>query len=235
MSQAKLVAQAGRQAGSSASRRMRAEGHIPGVLYGHGMEPLSLSVERRDLRVALSGPAGVNTVLALHVDGSKYDAVVKELQRHPVKRTVSHIDFLQVNMNEEITVSIPLRVHGEAAAVLAEDGMIDPAVDSIEVRTTPANIPPEFVYDVTDMQPTDVIRLEDLVMPSGVTPTGDPDMAIITVIFTAAAAAEIEALDAAVAEEAAAEAAEAGEGEAAEAGGEGEAATADAAEAHAAE
>jgi len=214
MSQSKLVATAGRQTGSSASRRLRAEGHIPGVLYGHGMDPLSLTVERRNLRVALSGPAGVNTVLALQVDGSSFNAVIKEIQRHPVKRTVSHIDFLQVNMNEEITVSIPVRVEGEARAVLAEDAMVDPAVDTIEVRTTPANIPPEFVIDVTDMQPSDVIRLADVQMPAGVTPTGDPDMPVITVIFTAAAAAEIEAMDSAVAEEAAAESAEIADGEA---------------------
>jgi len=182
MSQTKLVATTGRPIGSSASRRLRVEGHIPGVLYGRGMSPLSVTVERRDLRLALSGPAGSNTVLALEVDGKSYPAVVKEMQRHPVKRTVSHIDFLQVNMNEEITVSVPLRLEGESKAVAATGGLIDPAVDTIEVLTTPNNMPNEFVIDITDMQPHDVIRLADVPMPEGVTAVGDPDMPVVTVL-----------------------------------------------------
>lgn len=184
MSNTTLVATTGRATGSSASRRLRAEGHIPGVLYGHGMTPLSLTVERRDLRVALSGPAGVNTILSLTVDGASYNAVIKEMQRHPVKRTVNHVDFLQVNMNEEITVNIPLRLEGEAKAVLATGALVDPAVDTIEVLTTPNNMPDEFLIDITNMQPDQVIRLADVPMPTGVTPTGDPDMPVVTVLLT---------------------------------------------------
>jgi large subunit ribosomal protein L25 len=202
MSQTKLVATTGRTIGSPASRRLRTEGRIPGVLYGRGMTPISVSVERRELRLALSGPAGSNTVLALEVDGQSYPAVVKELQRHPVKRTVSHIDFLQVNMNEEITVSVPVRLEGEAKAVLAEGGLVDPAVDTIDVLTTPNNMPNEFVIDISGMHPHDVIRLSDVPMPSGVTAIGDPDMPIVTVLVLRATA-EDEAADAA---EAAAEA-----------------------------
>lgn len=192
MSQTKLVATTGRPTGSAAARRLRAEGHIPGVLYGRGMSPISVTVERRDLRVALSGPAGANTVLALEVDGKSYPAVVKELQRHPIKRTVSHIDFLQVNMNEEITVSVPVRIEGEAKAVLAAGGLVDPAVDTIDVLTTPNNMPNEFVIDVTDMQLGDVVRLADVPMPAGVTATGDPEMPVVTVLQTRAAAAAAE-------------------------------------------
>jgi len=185
MSQTVLVATSGRTTGSAPSRRLRAEGHIPGVLYGRGMEPVSVTIERRDLRLALSGPAGANTVLDLQVDGKSYPAVVKDLQRHPIKRTVSHIDFLQVNMNEEITVSVGIRLEGESKAVQAVGGLVDPAVDSIEVSCTPNNMPNEFVIDITDMQPHDVIRLSDLPMPAGVTPLGDPEMAIVTVLVTA--------------------------------------------------
>ncbi len=183
----KLVAQSRTASGSAAARRMRAEGHIPAVVYGQGMSPLSVSVERRELRLALSGAAGVNTVLSLEVEGKTYPAVVKELQRHPIKRTVSHIDFLTVNMNEELTVHVPLRLEGEAKAVVAEGGLVDPAVDSIEVSCTPGNIPDEFVIDITDMQPHDVIRLADVPMPKGVTATGDPDMPVVTILITAAA------------------------------------------------
>ncbi len=186
MSQTKLAATTGRTTGSPASRRLRATDHIPGVLYGHGMTPISLTVERRGLRAALNGPAGVNTVLALEVDGTSYPAVIKELQRHPVRRNVSHIDFLQVNMNEAITVNVPLHLVGEAKAVQANNGLVDPAVDHIEVSCTPSNMPNEFVYDISDMDVTDVIRLSQLTMPKGVTALGDPDMPIITVLLIAA-------------------------------------------------
>lgn len=182
MSQTTLVATTGRATGSPASRRLRATDQIPGVLYGQGMTPVSVAVARRDLRVALSGPAGFNTVLQLEVDGKTYPAVIKEVQRHPVKRNVSHVDFLQVNMSELLTVSVPLHLSGEAKAVLAEGGLVDPSVDTIEVECTPGNMPNEFIVDITAMQPGDVIRLSSLVMPKGVTALGDPDMAIVTAI-----------------------------------------------------
>ena len=186
MSQTTLTATPRTGSGTPTARRLRAEGHIPGILYGRGMEPISVTVERREFRLALSGPAGVNTVLALQVGGTSYPAVVKELQRHPIRRTVNHVDFLQVNMNEEITVHIALRLEGESKAVAAMGGLVDPTVDSIEVSCTPTDMPNEFVVDITDMQPDTVIRLSDIPMPKGVTPLGDPDMAVVTVLTTAA-------------------------------------------------
>ena len=205
---------------------MRAADSVPGVLYGHGMTPVAVAVGRRDLRLALSGAAGLNTVLDLTVDGTVYPAIVKDLQRHPVRRTVTHIDFLQVNLDEEITVSVPLRLEGEAIAVANEGGLVDPSVDSIEVVTTPRTIPDEFVVDVSGMQMDTVIRLSDIPMPAGVTPTGDPDSPVVTVLTMRAEVAEIEAADAEAAEEQAEEG-EAGEGAAAETAGEGAAAEGD--------
>lgn len=227
-SQTVLVAKAGRPTGSAASRRLRAEGHIPGVLYGHGMSPVSVTVERRDLRLALSGPAGSNTVLDLRVDGKSYPAIVKELQRHPIKRTVSHIDFLQVNMNEEITVSIPLRLEGEARAVITAGGLVDPAVDSIEVTTTPNNMPAEFVVDVSDMQPGDVIRLGELPMPQGVTPNGDLEMPIVAVLTSSRV--EDGMTEAEAADEAGGAEGEGGEADGGEAAADGESGGSDSAE-----
>ena len=180
-----LLANIGRPTGSASARRLRKAENIPGVLYGRGMTPVVLAVGRRDLRVALSGPAGANTVLDLTVDGSVYPAIVKELQRHPVKRTVSHVDFLQVNLDEEITLSVPLRLEGEAAAVIQGGGLVDPAVDAIEVVTTPRTIPAEFVVDISEMEMDSVIRLEDLPMPAGVRATGDPESPIVTVLTIA--------------------------------------------------
>ena len=184
---ATLSAEVGRQTGSSASRRLRAADRIPGVLYGHGMEPVTLSVARRDLRVAISGPAGQNTILTLTVDGKSYNAVIKEMQRHPVRRNVSHIDFVQINLSEEITMQVPVHLTGTAKAVLSAGGLVDPAVDTLEVRTTPANVPNEILIDITDMTPEQVIRLSDVVLPKGVVATGDPDMPVVTVMISRAA------------------------------------------------
>ncbi len=208
MSQTTLVAQTGRATGSPASRRLRAEDNIPGVLYGQGMTPVSVAVGRRDLRLALSGPAGFNTVLSLEVDGKTYPAVIKEVQRHPVKRNVSHIDFLQINMKELLTVSVPLRLEGEAKAVMAGGGLVDPSVDTIEVECTPDNMPNEFVVDITNMEPGDVIRLSELPMPTGVTALGDPDMAIVTAIHGSAEIEDAPAAAEGTEGEAAADAAE---------------------------
>jgi large subunit ribosomal protein L25 len=217
-----LVANTGRETGSPASRRLRGDGTVPGILYGHGMTPLAVAVERRDLRVALSGAAGVNTVLDLTVDGTVYPAIVKELQRHPVRRNVIHVDFIQVNLDEAITVSVPLRLVGEAKTVEQEGGLVDPSVDSIEVVTTPRSIPAEFVIDVSEMSMDTVIRLGDVPMPAGVTATGDPESPVVTVLTMRAEMAEIEAADAEVAaeQEAEAEAGEAAEEAAPAEGGE---------------
>jgi len=189
MSQTVLVAKSGRETGSAVSRRLRAEGHVPGVLYGHGITPVHLTVERRDLRIALSGAAGVNTILDLQVDGTSYPAIVKDLQRHPVKRTVNHIDFQQVSMNEEITVTVPVHLTGEAKAVIAEGGLVDTAVDGLEVLTTPNNMPSEILVDITNMQPGDVIRLGDLTLPAGVRAVAEDDLVVVSILHTAAEAA----------------------------------------------
>jgi large subunit ribosomal protein L25 len=167
------------------------------------MEPLSLTVVRRDLRIAISGPAGQNTILTLNVDGKNYSAVIKELQRHPVRRNVAHIDFIQIDLSEEITMHVPVVLTGTAKAVLSAGGLVDPAVDTIEVRTTPANVPNEIAIDISEMTTESVIRLGDIKLPAGVVATGDAEMPVATVLISRAAT---EAANAAAAAEAAPEA-----------------------------
>jgi large subunit ribosomal protein L25 len=193
-----LQTKIGRKIGSAESRRLVATDHIPGVIYGHGMVPVKITVERRDLRVALAGPAGVNTILELQVGDTKYPAIVKELQRDPVKRVVRHIDFMQISLTELITMDIPVRLTGIAKAVLSDGGLVDATVNTIQVRATASNIPNEILIDVTAMGMQDVIRLSDIVLPNGVSTVGDPDLVVVTVLETkteeaapaAAAAAE---------------------------------------------
>ena len=179
-----LQTKIGRKIGSAESRRLVATDHIPGVIYGHGMVPVRITVERRDLRIALAGPAGVNTILELHVGDAKYPAIIKELQRDPVKRVVRHIDFMQISLTELITMDIPVHLTGTAKAVLAEGGLVDATVNTIQIRATAANIPNEILIDVTAMEMQDVIRLSDVVLPSGVSAIGDPDLVVVTVLTT---------------------------------------------------
>ena len=157
MSDSVLIAEAGRTTGSAESRRIRREDRIPAVVYGQGMEPLSISVNRRDLRIALSGTAGMNTILDLTVNGDVYPAIVKEVQRHPVRRTVAHVDFIQIDLTEEITVSVPVRLEGEAKQVAMNNGLVDQQMMEIQVRTTPRNIPDELVIDINEMTVSNVI------------------------------------------------------------------------------
>ena len=182
MSETTLTAEAGRRTGSSDARRLRADGKIPAVVYGHGMDPLSVAVDRRELRLALSGAAGMNTILDLTVDGTVYPSLIKEIQRHPVRRSVQHIDFIQVNLNEEIVVTIPVTLEGEAKDVSAHNGLVDLAMNELPVRTTPRNIPDGVTIDVSEMTMDSVIRVEDIPLPAGVAAEADADAPVVTVL-----------------------------------------------------
>jgi large subunit ribosomal protein L25 len=148
------------------------------------MAPVAITVERRELRQALSGPAGVNTILELHVGGATYPAIVKDMQRDPIKRRVNHVDFMQINLSEEIVMAVPVHLTGTAKLVVQGGGLVDPAVDRIEVRAAANNIPNEILIDVTAMGMDDIIRLGDIQLPKGVTAVADPDLVVVTVLTT---------------------------------------------------
>lgn len=205
MSESTLVAETGRPTGSAASGRLRAAGKIPGVLYGHGLAPVSLAVDRRELRHALSGPAGVNAVVRLQVGSDVHPTVVKDLQRDPVRRTVTHIDFIVVRMDEVITVEVPIVLEGEAKKLQSDNGVLEHSLQTLSVITTPADIPTHITVEISNLSVGDVVRVGDLVLPPGVTISVDPDTPVVV------------AAGAAVEEEPVAEEGE-GEGEGDEAG-----------------
>jgi len=188
MSESTLVAETGRPTGSRASGRLRAAGKIPGVLYGHGLAPVPLAVDRRELRHALSGPAGVNAVVSLRVGRETHPTVVKDLQRDPVKRVVTHIDFIVVRMDEVITVEVPIVLEGEAKKVLSDDGVLEHSLQTLSVITTPANIPTHITVDISGLAVGDVVRVADLVLPAGATAASDPDTPVV--VATGAGAME---------------------------------------------
>ena len=190
MSSNVLIAETGRQTGSPSSRRLRREDRIPAVVYGLGMTPISISVDRRDLRAALSGPSGVNTVLDLTVEGTVYPAIVKEMQRHPVRRSVSHIDFLQVNLDVEIVVSVPVHLNGEAKEVALHNGLVDLQMTELQVRTTPRTIPDSIEIDISEMTVDDVITVGQIAVPAGCSFVHEDDQPVVTVTILRTAVEE---------------------------------------------
>ena len=209
-----LVAETGRRTGSPASRRLRATGKIPAVLYGRGADPATISVDWRDLRAALTTDRGLNALLTIAIDGKRTQAVVKELQRHPVRRDVLHVDFLAVDVDKPITTDVTLVLEGEAEAVLRERAVVEQILNTVQLTAKPAAIPGHLAVDVSDLEIGGHITVADLQPPPDVTVENDPEDVIVIAKLTSLALAEEEE------EEAEGEEVEAGEGEAAEAGGE---------------
>jgi large subunit ribosomal protein L25 len=211
MAEITLVAEPGRTTGSAASRRLRSLGRIPAVVYGHGVDGLSVSVDGRELRHALSGEAGLNQLLSLKVGSNTHLALARVIQRHPVRHTLLHVDFQIVGRDEVISAEVPINLVGEAKAVEQERGFVEQPLTFLTVHATPARIPSHIEVDVSHLTIGESIRIGDLTLPPGVTTDLSEDEPVAVASITRAA---IEA----EAEEAEAEG---GEGEAAAARGEG--------------
>jgi len=219
MAEITVTADTGRPTGSRASGRLRAEGKVPGVVYGQGKDPVPVAVVWRDLRHALVGEAGLNALIDLHVDGGSELVMVKDLQRHPVRRDVLHVDFLRVNRDQELTVEVPINLSGEATAVLNEEGVVEHLLHSLTITAKPADIPNEFVIDISALTLGESIRVSDISLPAGVTSNVDLDEVIVgTSVSSAVEAPEAEGEEG-EAEEGEGEEGAAGEAEAASEGG----------------
>jgi large subunit ribosomal protein L25 len=219
-----LAAETGRATGSAASRRLRATGKIPAVLYGRGAEPAALTVDWRDLRAALTTDKGLNALLTVKVDGTSTKVIVKEMQRHPVRRDVLHVDFLAVDVDKPIAVDVTIVLEGEPIKVLREQGVVEQTVNAIVVHAKPDAIPGHLVVDVSDLEIGHTITVADLVLPEGVTTDADPEETLVTAQLTSLALAEEEEGEEAEGEEGEGEgeAGESGEAPAGDAGDSGE-------------
>ena len=216
----RLVAETGRTLGSRSTNRLRAEGKIPGVLYGRGTTPTPLAVDARQLRAALRGDHGINAVLTLEVDGTEHVAMARDIQRHVTRGTVSHVDFLVVDRNVSVSADVPLTLVGESE--LGGSAMVDVVLSSLTINAKPESIPASIEIDQSSLVVGSQVLVKDLVLPEGVTTELDPDEVVVRVTV-ADATAELDALDEEAAEAAGVEVPPAeGEGaEATEGGGEG--------------
>jgi large subunit ribosomal protein L25 len=179
MAEYTLVAESGRTIGSRSSGRLRAAGRIPGVVYGHGTDPISVSVDGRELRHALSTEAGVNQLLNLEVDGGHLLALARELQRHPVRHTVTHVDFQIVRRDEVISADVSLVLVGEAKEVESARGILEQPLTSLTINAVPGAIPSSIEVDITHLTVGESIRVGDLQLPSGVATDVDPEETIV--------------------------------------------------------
>lgn len=221
MAEIKLVAETGRPTGSRPVRRLRATGKIPGVVYGQGSDPVPVTVDWKELRLALTTEAGLNALIDLEVAGETKLAIVKDLQRHPVRHDVRHVDFLLIRRDQAITIEVPVVLHGEPEGVLQAGGVVDQVLMTLTVHAKPGDIPTEIPVDVTDLEVGTAIRVGDLTMPAGVTTDVDAEEPVVTAAH-GTTEADLEAeVEGEAAEGEAAEGAEGAEGGVAE--GEGEA------------
>lgn len=182
--QVALKAETGRELGSSSSRRLRREGRIPAVVYGLENDPLPVSVEYSEARIALSGDAGLNALLNLAIDGEDQLCLVKDIQRHVVRDEVSHIDFIRVDPNADFELEVPLILIGESKAVANVSGMIDQALFSVVISTKPTSIPNEIEVDISEMEVGESIRVEDLKLPEGVQAAMSLETTVATAVVT---------------------------------------------------
>jgi large subunit ribosomal protein L25 len=216
MSEYKLAAENRSEAGKGAARRLRASGRVPAVLYGHGARPEHLSVDARQFGQALRTDAGVNVLIELEIGKTRHLALAKEIQRHPVRGDLIHVDFIQVRRGEKVHVQVPVHLVGEAPGV-REGGIADQDLYQLNVEAEVTAVPEAVEADVSGLGIGDVLRVGDLKAPEGAVILDDPEASVVSVVAPTVEA-EPEAEEVAEGEEAAEAEAPAAE----EAGGEDE-------------
>jgi large subunit ribosomal protein L25 len=173
-----------RPLGSRSSRRLRAEGKVPAVVYGLGDDAIPVAVEWADLRRALTTDAGLNALITLDIDGTQQLSIIKDLQRDPVRRDVTHVDFIRIDRNADIQVEVPIVLEGHAEAVEREDGTVAHLMFNIMVDSKPDSIPERLTIDVSTMDIGDAIRVSDLDLPDGVSTGLDPEEVVVTAMVS---------------------------------------------------
>lgn len=184
MSELLLSAQTGRKRGTRPSRRLRRAGKVPAVVYGLGADPLAVTVDWPALRTALTTDAGLNALITLQIDGAEHLSVIKELQRHPVRRDVLHVDFMRVRADQSIEVEVPLVLVGEALEVTRADGMVDQTLYTLAISVKPTAVPDEIHIDISELRLGESLKVSDVVLPEGATTSVDPDEAICSALIT---------------------------------------------------
>jgi large subunit ribosomal protein L25 len=200
MASAQLSAEARNETGKGVARKLRSAGRIPGVIYGHAREAQGLSINARELDRLLGNIAAESTVVELNVGGITTNTLIREIQRHPFKRQILHVDFQELVAGEKVAVHVPLVFVGTPEGVRLSGAMLEQVIHSIDIRVDPANIPNHIDVDVSHLGMGHSLHVRDLVLPQGVEVLTDEDATMCACIAPRAVVEE-----AAAAEEGAAE------------------------------
>jgi large subunit ribosomal protein L25 len=165
-------------AGKGAARTLRSKGQVPAVIYGHGREPQALALNARDLDKMLGHIQAESTVIEVSVGGTTSKTLIREIQRHPIKRQILHVDFQALVAGEKVTVNIPISLTGIPEGVRLGGGVLDQTLREIEIEVDPANIPDHIEFDVTSMVIGDSVHVSDLKVPAGVEVLDDAETSV---------------------------------------------------------
>ena len=189
MAALKITAEARENSGKGVARKLRQAGRIPAVLYGQGHDGVSLSLDSYELNQLLSTAGARTSILELEVKGSDrsgmQNVLIKEVQRHPYKDLILHMDFLEVAMDELITVMVPIEVLGTPKGVTIDDGILEMKRRELEIECLPNVIPDSLTVDVTELEIGDAIHVEDIEVPEGITIIHETNFTLLTVVAPA--------------------------------------------------
>ena len=202
MASVSLSARARDTVGKGHARKLRQTGEVPAVIYGHSRQPQSLSLNSREVEKLLTQIAGTSTVVELAIDGSTSRTLIREVQRHPFKRNILHIDFQELVAGEKVSVSLPIRFHGTPIGVRENGGILEEILHQVHIRVDPATMPDHLDVDVTPLTIGHSFHIRDLTLPAGAEILDDEDA---TICIVSAPRAVVEETAAAPAEGAAAE------------------------------
>ncbi len=175
------------ETGKKSNKLLRKEGYAPGVVY-RGKETVHLKIFTKDLFSALHTKAGENVLINLNVSkgqkgkGKQRVVIIKEVQHHPIKDEILHVDFQEISLTEKLTVDVPVVVKGEAEGVTKEEGILEHIMWEVKVECLPTDIPEKIEVDVTSMKIGDHIAVKDLQTPTGVKVLEDPEQIVVSVV-----------------------------------------------------
>lgn len=157
-----LTAERRQDTGTGAARKIRQAGKIPAVIYGRGREPEPLMVPQAEAEKVLQQYGGGSTLIELSVDGKPIRTLIREIQRHPTRKNVTHLDFLEVHAGEKIKLAVPLHLVGSPDGVRNAGGVLEQFLREIEVEVLPRNIPERIELDVTELRVGRSLHVSDL-------------------------------------------------------------------------
>lgn len=181
MANATLKASRRDQGGKGAARKLRATGRVPAVLYGHGDRTESLSLDAHELELLLHHIAAGSTLIGLDVEGRRTDVLIREIQKHPYKAEVLHVDFLQVHGDEKLKLSVPVRLVGTPAGVRDDGGVLDQVLYELEIECFPGDIPEAAEVDISGLGLGESLRVHDITIPNAAI-LNDGDLPVASVL-----------------------------------------------------